>query len=270
MRDALDMRSGELLRWALSAAVIVTFHAACAASLVTWRDPLVEPAETAGAIFVELAPEATSAPMPEVPLPAGPRQVQADAAPPPPPAQSQEPQPEDRNADAPPADALPEPIPELPKLLTAEVSLPAPTPTLPPDPPRVEATAPPAPETTAPQAIAAPTAVVTAAPVASVPTAPSSTVPPQWSNRIAVLLERNKRYPTSSRTRREEGTTRVSFVLDRQGRLLSSRIEQSSGIAALAQEALDLLRRAQPFPALPAEVADTQISLTVPIKFALR
>ena len=156
------------------------------------------------------------------------------------------------------------------KVQTAEVSLPAPALTLPPDPPRIEATAPPAPETTAPQAIAAPVAAVTAAPVASVPTASSSTALPQWSSRIAVLLERNKRYPATARARREEGTTHVAFVLDRQGRLLSSRIEQSSGIPALDQEALDLLRRAQPFPALPAEFADAQISLTVPIKFALR
>lgn len=270
MRGRFDISRIELLRWGLSAAAIVGFHAACAAALVQWRDPIVEPAATAGAIFIELAPEATSAPALDVPLPVGPQQVQADAAPPPPLEKFQEPPPEDRKEDASPADAMPEPIPELPKVLTAEVSLPAPTPTRPPDPPRIEATAPPAPETTAPQAIAAPAAAVTAAPVASVPTAPSSTVPPQWSNRIAVLLERNKRYPATARSRREEGTAHVTFVLDRQGRLLSSRIEQGSGIAALDKEALELLRRAQPFPALPADVADTQISLTVPIKFALR
>ena len=261
----------ELLRWGLSAAAIVGFHAACAVLLVQWRDPIVEPAATAGAIFIELAPEATSAPALDVPLPVGPQQVQADAAPPPPPEKSQEPPPEERKEDASPADAMPEPIPGLPEVLTAEVSLPAPTPTRPPDPPRIEATAPPAPETTAPQAIAAPMAAVTAAPVASVPTAPSTTVPPQWSNCIAVLLERNKRYPGHRPLPPRGGAPpHVTFILDRQGRLLSSRIEQSSGIAALDQEALDLLRRAQPFPPLPAEVADTQLRLTVPIKFALR
>lgn len=268
MKGLLDIGRGELLRWALSAAAIVGVHAACAAALVHWRDPVIEPAATAGAIFVELAPEATSAPAPDVPLPPGPQQVQADAAPPPP-DKPQQPPSEERKEDT-AAEQVPEPIPELPKVQTTEVSLAAPALTHPPDPPRIEATAPPAPETTAPQAIAAPIAAVTAAPVASVPTASNPTALPQWSNRIAVLLERNKRYPATARARREEGTTRVAFVLDRQGRLVSSRIEQSSGIAALDQEALDLLRRAQPFPALPAEVTDTQISLTVPIKFALR
>ena len=269
MTSPIDIGRGELLRWALSATAIVGFHAACAAALVHWRDPVLEPAATAGAIFVELAPAATSAPAPDVPLPPGPQQVQADATPPPPPETYREPLPEERKEDT-AAEQVPEPIQQLPKVQTAEVSLPAPALTLPPDPPRIEATAPPAPETTAPQAIAAPVAAVTAAPVASVPTASSSTALPQWSSRIAVLLERNKRYPATARARREEGTTHVAFVLDRQGRLLSSRIEQSSGIPALDQEALDLLRRAQPFPALPAEFADAQISLTVPIKFALR
>lgn len=269
MSGHLDIERGELLRWTLCAAAIVMFHAACAAALVHLRDPVIEPAEAAGAIFVELAPAETSAPAPEVPLPAGPQQVQADSAPPVP-EKLQEPPPDEEKRDLASLETQTETAPDLPQVPAAEVALPTPVPPPPPEPAKVEATAPPAPETTAPQAIAAPTAAVTAAPSASVPTSRQSNAVPQWSNRIAVLLERNKRYPATARARREEGTAHVAFVLDRQGHVVSARVERSSGYTLLDQEALDLIRRAQPFPALPAEVADTHVSLTVPIRFAIR
>ena len=267
MTGAIDFSGRELLRWSASAALILVVHAACAAAVVRWQHSIVEPSETAGAVFVDLAPETTSAPAPDVALPPGPQPVEADTAPPP---ETVVEQPTERKTEIKAdAESAEEPLQEQPKVETAEVTLPAPAMKQPVEPPNVE-TAPPAPETTAPQAITAPQATVTAAPTPSVPTARTSDALPQWSGRIAVLLERNKRYPASARARREAGVTHVSFVLDRQGRLVSSRVEQSSGVAALDQEALDLLRRAQPFPALPAEVADTQVSLTVPIKFALR
>lgn len=269
MTAHLSGRRIELLRWTANASVILCVHAACAAAIVNWRDIQIDPAEAAGAIFVDLAPEATSAPALDYPLPPGPQQVQAEAAPPPPEKPLERTQ-EEKPEEVAQAEPTEETLPELPTIQNAEVVLQTPVPKLPPEPPRIEATAPPAPETTAPQPTAAPLATVTAAPTASVPNARTSNALPQWSSRIAVLLERHKRYPATARSRREEGITRVAFVLDRQGRVLSSRIDQTSGVAELDQEALDLLRRAQPFPALPADVEGAQVSLTVPIKFALR
>jgi protein TonB len=60
------------------------------------------------------------------------------------------------------------------------------------------------------------------------------------------------------------------FSLDRQGRVIDSRITHSSSAAALDEEALALLRRAEPFPAPPAELIGAQVNLTVPIRFNLR
>ncbi len=65
-----------------------------------------------------------------------------------------------------------------------------------------------------------------------------------------------------------QGVTRLAFRLDRRGRVVMSRIAQSSGSAALAQETLALIRRAQPFPAPPADIADDQLSFMVPIRYA--
>ena len=55
------------------------------------------------------------------------------------------------------------------------------------------------------------------------------TVVPTWKTQIVALLERNKRYPETARSRREQGVTQVFFSLDRQGRMLESRVVRSSG-----------------------------------------
>jgi protein TonB len=52
--------------------------------------------------------------------------------------------------------------------------------------------------------------------------------------------------------------------------VINSRIAHSSGASALDEEALALLRRAQPFPAPPRELPGERVDLTVPIRFNLR
>jgi protein TonB len=82
-------------------------------------------------------------------------------------------------------------------------------------------------------------------------------------------LNRAKRYPSEARQRREEGTVRLSFSIDRSGRVLSYQIIGSSGSAALDQEALGMIQRASPLPAPPPELGGARISLTVPVRFNL-
>jgi protein TonB len=89
-----------------------------------------------------------------------------------------------------------------------------------------------------------------------------------WRNQIVTILERNKRYPSDARARGEQGVTRLAFSIDGQGHLLSSRIVASSGSVALDAETLALVRRAQPFPPPPPELAGSE--MTVPVSFAIR
>jgi periplasmic protein TonB len=80
----------------------------------------------------------------------------------------------------------------------------------------------------------------------------------------------------SSATRRkarssgEQGIATVAFTIDRQGRLLTSRIVQSSGSATLDQETLAMLVRAQPMPAPPTNIPDNKLSFIVPVRFNIR
>lgn len=90
-----------------------------------------------------------------------------------------------------------------------------------------------------------------------------------WDTAIAELLEHNKRYPADARARGEQGVTELAFSIDRDGHLLSSRIIKSSGVAALDEETLALVRRAQPFPPPPPGVPGDEIKFTVPVRFAI-
>jgi protein TonB len=59
----------------------------------------------------------------------------------------------------------------------------------------------------------------------------------------------------------------LAFSIDRHGNVVSSRIVKSSGSTVLDAEALDLLKRAAPLPPPPAEIADSELSFVVPIRF---
>ena len=92
----------------------------------------------------------------------------------------------------------------------------------------------------------------------------------EWQRVLAAHIERFKRYPAEARSREEEGTARVAFTIDHEGRLLSSRIVQSSGSAMLDEETLTMLARAQPMPRPPEQLSDSEFSFVVPVRFTLR
>src|SRR5690606_2548112 len=70
----------------------------------------------------------------------------------------------------------------------------------------------------------------------------------RWQSRLIAHLERRKRYPSASRSRREEGTVHVRFKIDDRGNVLSVSLARSSGHPALDEEVLALVRRASPVP----------------------
>ena len=94
--------------------------------------------------------------------------------------------------------------------------------------------------------------------------------PAKWQSRVLSWLNRHKRYPSSAKSRRQEGLVQVAFTVDQGGRVTSSRVTRSSGIPALDQAALDMVRRASPVPAPPPEIASSALRLAVPVDFSLR
>ena len=89
-----------------------------------------------------------------------------------------------------------------------------------------------------------------------------------WKKQIVTRLNASKRFPPEARG--QSRVAKVTFVLDRSGKLISRKLTQSSGLLALDKEALATVGRAQPFPAPPAEIDDDSLTLIVPLVFAGR
>lgn len=87
---------------------------------------------------------------------------------------------------------------------------------------------------------------------------------------ISAWLEKHKEYPRRARQRNHEGTALLYFVIDRQGRIISHRLQRSSGHEALDREVEAMLQRAQPLPAMPADMPGDRLELVVPVQFRLR
>ena len=87
--------------------------------------------------------------------------------------------------------------------------------------------------------------------------------------RLLVQLNRFKQYPQAARKPGIEGVVMLHFVMDAQGKLISYEIAKSSGRPVLDGEALALIQRAQPLPALPADYPTRTLDAIVPIEFAL-
>lgn len=122
--------------------------------------------------------------------------------------------------------------------------------------------APPRPEPRAPQAEGAPPSI-------SAPPAPraASDAPDSWQGRVLAHLDKHRRYPAPALARRQQGVVFVRFTMDRQGKVLSARLEASSGFAMLDREAVGLPKRATPLPKPPPSITGEVVELVVPIEF---
>lgn len=87
---------------------------------------------------------------------------------------------------------------------------------------------------------------------------------------LQAWLEDHKEYPHRARSRRQQGVVWLHFVMDRNGRVLEHRIDRSSGYDLLDREVEAMIARAQPLPAMPAEMTQARLELVVPVQFVLR
>ncbi len=297
---------GEGLLWTTAGLLIATAHAGAVAVLLREPDMVVADSGPPPAIMIELAPEpeavnteeneistehvdaeevktATSEPLPE-PIP---EPVEQPLPEPPPP----EPEPEPEVAEAlpePPPVVEPEPLPEpepeidpIEQMVMAELeNVEVPIPMMRPPPPKREVEKKePAPKKVAKKQVQPPAsqAARTAkaevaqsnrnAAAATANGAGRSVSPAKWQSRLMSHLERRKRYPSASRSNREEGTVYVRFRIDDSGNVLSVSLSRSSGYPTLDSAVLDMVRAASPVPAPPAGVNKT---ITAPVRFNLR
>jgi len=221
-------------RWMLAGVTIVAAHAAVIGTVAFWyaRQP-VEPTMLP-AIAVTLAPvEASSPTIQDQDIAVGPTMQQAEATPT-----------EERKVEQKPLEQVVQPPPPQ----QAEVTLPQQEQKFEkPEPMPVM----PAPETRA---------LPKNARLGEFTEAGSNA----YDSLVIGHLERFKRYPSAGHT---SGSVKVLFALNRAGEVISSDVSKSSGNSALDHEALDIVRRASPFPPFPAAKPGAQASYIWQINF---
>lgn len=85
---------------------------------------------------------------------------------------------------------------------------------------------------------------------------------------IMARLAAERNYPRGPLLAGYQGTGTILFHIDRDGRLLDVAIQTSTGRKALDRAAMALVRRAAPFPAVPAEMPD-RLEVSLPIHFLI-
>ena len=65
----------------------------------------------------------------------------------------------------------------------------------------------------------------------------------------------------------KEGMVYVSFILHRDGNISGLKVVESSGDKRFDEAALDAIRKSTPFPKFPAAIAESKITLYLPVSF---
>ncbi len=229
--------------WTVSWLLVLALHIGIGLWALYWH---------AEAIPVELPPPAMMIELPPLP----------EVVPPPPaPAQIIAPE--------------PEPIPEVVEAPKPKIVLEKPKPKPKPKP-KIKPVEPPKPaekpaEQPMPDAPPAPPAP----PAAPTAPQPSSTSAPSqaeitWQSKLLSHLARYKRYPDDARRRGAEGTSRIRFSVDADGKVLSASLAGSSGNASLDRATLAMIRRAQPLPKPPEDILNgNSVEVVAPFVYSL-
>jgi protein TonB len=83
-------------------------------------------------------------------------------------------------------------------------------------------------------------------------------------------LSRFYQYPRRSRRLGQEGSPIVVFEFNRDGILVRHSLRQSSDHSLLDAAALDMLKAAEPLPAVPESMKGKSFTYALPVRFSLR
>jgi protein TonB len=92
----------------------------------------------------------------------------------------------------------------------------------------------------------------------------------RYEQLLYAWMDRHKQYPMLAQRRGIEGEGSVRVRIDRDGRVLERTVTRSTGQQMLDQAALDMVRRANPFPRVPPEYAGETFEFVAPIQYRLR
>jgi protein TonB len=90
-----------------------------------------------------------------------------------------------------------------------------------------------------------------------------------YSSLLANAIAKYKQYPKIAQMRGWQGTIIVDLEIDSKGNVMSIKVKKSSTYEVLDNEALEMIRKASPFPAPPEGLRGKNFNVLVPISFKL-
>lgn len=90
-----------------------------------------------------------------------------------------------------------------------------------------------------------------------------------YSSLLANAIAKYKQYPKIAQMRGWQGTVIADLEIDSKGSVTSAKIKKSSTYEVLDNEALEMIRKASPFPAPPESLRGKNFNVLVPISFKL-
>lgn len=90
-----------------------------------------------------------------------------------------------------------------------------------------------------------------------------------YSSLLAKAIAKYKQYPKIAQMRGWQGTVIADLEIDSKGSVVSVKIKKSSTYEVLDNEALEMIKKASPFPAPPESLRGKNFNVLVPISFKL-
>jgi periplasmic protein TonB len=99
-------------------------------------------------------------------------------------------------------------------------------------------------------------------------TAKNAEIQSRYEQAISLWIEKFKVYPADARMNNLQGSTVVRIRIDRRGTIRYSALERSTGFLELDRAALDMVRRANPVPAVPSDYpTGDMFEFLIPVNF---
>jgi periplasmic protein TonB len=91
-----------------------------------------------------------------------------------------------------------------------------------------------------------------------------------WQKEISQKIAKKQVYPRAALRKELQGKASVEINIDRDGNIVAHAIKSSTGHDVLDREVPKLMKRVSPLPKPPADVADSQLTMVVPLAWALQ
>ena len=105
---------------------------------------------------------------------------------------------------------------------------------------------------------------------ASVPQAMAGDSVNDWKQDVVKLIARKQVYPRAALSREIEGSAKVQITIDRTGHVTSYDVVQPTGHKELDEDIPKLVKRIDPLPAPPSALADSDLSMTLPLNWVIQ